>query len=130
VMVELQRAARRGVDVCVVLPRENDSEVMHLSNSETAARLAEHGVRIYRYPGLMHLKAAVFDGWACLGSANMDTLSLRINREMNIAFSDPGAIARFRRQLVDRDLRISRRVGMRELQELRTPWIKMVGDQL
>jgi cardiolipin synthase len=119
-----------GVDVRVVLPRENDSGVMHLSNSETAARLGERGVKIYRYPGLMHLKAAIFDGWVCLGSANMDTLSLRINREKNISFSDPAAVARFRRQVVDRDLRVSRRVGLPELQEKRTPWIKIIADQL
>jgi len=129
-MVELQRAARRGVDVRVVLPRENDSELMHLSNSETAARLGTHGVKIYRYPGLMHLKAAIYDGWVCLGSANMDTLSLRINREKNIAFSDSEAVARFRREVVDKDLRASRRIGMRELQAKRTPWIKVLGDQL
>lgn len=129
-MVELQRAAMRGVDVRVVLPRENDSELMHLSNSETAARLGMHGVQIYRYPGLMHLKAAIYDGWVCLGSANMDTLSLRINREKNIAFSDAAAVARFRREVVDKDLRASRRIGMRELQAKRTPWIKMLGDQL
>jgi cardiolipin synthase A/B len=129
-MVELQRAAARGVDVRVVLPGRNDSELMHLSNGETAARLAMHGVKIYRYPGLMHLKAAIYDGWVCLGSANMDTLSLRINREKNIAFSDPEAVARFRSQVVDKDLRASRRVGMRELQALRTPWVKIIGDQL
>lgn len=129
-MVELQRAAERGVDVRVVLPRENDSEIMHLSNGDTAARLAEGGVKIYYYPGLMHLKAAIFDGWACLGSANMDTLSLRINREKNIAFSDPATIARFRREVVDRDLRMSRRVGIKELQEKRVRWIKPLADQL
>lgn len=129
-MVELQRAAARGVDVRVILPRENDSGVMHLSNAETAARLAERGVAIYRFPGLMHLKAAIYDDWVCLGSANMDTLSLRINREKNIAFSDPATVARFRREVVDRDLGLSRRVGLEELQRERAPWIKILGDQL
>ena len=37
-------------------------------------------------------KAAVFYGWASLGSANMDRLSLRINREVNIATSEPEAV--------------------------------------
>lgn len=129
-MVELQRAAERGVDVRVILPRENDSGVMHLSNAETAARLAERGVEIYRFPGLMHLKAAIYDDWVCLGSAKMDTLSLRINREKNITFSDPATVARFRREVVDRDLRLSRKVGIEELQRERAPWIKILGDQL
>ena len=103
---------------------------MQLSNGETAAQLAEHGVKIYGFPGLMHLKAAIYDGWVCLGSANMDTLSLRINREKNIAFSDPGTVARFRRQVVDRDLRRSRLMSLRELQAKRAPWVEILGDQL
>lgn len=36
-----------------------------------------------------HIKAAVYDGWACLGSANFDKLSFRINKEMNLSSSDP-----------------------------------------
>jgi len=30
---------------------------------------------VWLYPGMSHVKAAVFDGWACLGSANWDKLS-------------------------------------------------------
>ena len=37
-----------------------------------------NGIRVYIYPGMSHLKAAVYDGWACLGSANLDQLDLRI----------------------------------------------------
>jgi cardiolipin synthase len=33
------------------------------------------------------VKAAIYDGWVCVGSANFDRLSLRINRELNIASS-------------------------------------------
>lgn len=129
-IVELQRAAARGVDVRVILPREIDSEIMRLSNAETAARMAEGGVKIHQFPGIMHLKAAIYDGWVCLGSANMDTLSLRINREKNIAFSDPETVARFRRQVVERDLRRSRRLSLRELQGGRASWIMPLSKQL
>jgi len=129
-LVELQRAAARGVDVRVMLPREIDSEVMRLSNAETAARMAEGGVKIHQFPGIMHLKAAIYDGWVCLASANMDTLSLRINREKNIAFSDPETVGRFRRQVVERDLERSRRLSLKELQAGRAGWIRLVGKQL
>lgn len=127
---ELQRAARRGVDVRVVLPREIDSQVMLLSNAETAARLAEAGVKIHQFPGVLHLKAAIYDGWACLGSANMDTLSLRINYEKNIAFSDPETIARFRHKVIDRDLRRSPILSQTTLQRNRATWIQPLGKQL
>ncbi len=130
IIVELQRAAERGVDVRVILPRESDSEVMRLSNAESAASLAERGVKIHQFPGLMHLKAAIFDDWVCLGSANMDTLSMRINSEKNIAFSDPATVARFRQQVVDRDLRRSPRISLKRLQAGRAGWIKLLGKQL
>jgi len=51
--------------------------------------MLEHGIRVYIYPGFSHVKAAIYDGWVCVGSANFDRLSLRINRELNIASSDP-----------------------------------------
>jgi phosphatidylserine/phosphatidylglycerophosphate/cardiolipin synthase-like enzyme len=41
---------------------------------------------------MSHIKAAGFDGWACVGSANFDAMSLRINREMNLATSDPATV--------------------------------------
>jgi phosphatidylserine/phosphatidylglycerophosphate/cardiolipin synthase-like enzyme len=54
--------------------------------------MLRNGIRVYIYPGMSHLKAAIYDGWACLGSANMDNLSLRMNREMNLATSHPPAV--------------------------------------
>ena len=36
---------------------------------------------------MSHIKAAVFDGWACVGSANFDKLSFQVNREVNLATS-------------------------------------------
>jgi phosphatidylserine/phosphatidylglycerophosphate/cardiolipin synthase-like enzyme len=47
---------------------------------------------------MSHLKAAIYDGWACLGSANFDRLSLRLNKETNIATSHPEAV----RELAER----------------------------
>ena len=58
----------------------------------TANALLKYGIRVYIYPGMSHIKAAVYDGWACLGSANLDRLSLRINKEANVATSDPQAV--------------------------------------
>ena len=36
---------------------------------------------------MSHIKAAVYDGWACIGSANFDRASFRLNVEANIATS-------------------------------------------
>jgi cardiolipin synthase len=41
---------------------------------------------------MSHVKAAIFDGWACVGSANFDKLSLEINKELNLATSKPAVV--------------------------------------
>ena len=54
--------------------------------------MLENDIRVFLYPGMSHIKAAVFDGWACLGSANLDNLSLRVNKELNVATSHKPAV--------------------------------------
>ena len=87
---ELVKARRRGVDVRVVIPLETDHGPITRSHVLAVNVMLENGIRVFIYPGFSHVKAAVYDGWVCVGSANFDRLSLRINRELNIASSDPG----------------------------------------
>ncbi len=92
ILYELAKARRRGVDVRVIIPLESDRGLLTRANTLTANALLKYGIRVYIYPGMSHIKAAVYDGWACLGSANLDRLSLRINKEANVATSDPQAV--------------------------------------
>jgi len=94
--------------VRLVVPTRGDSRFMNSANLLAASVLVRNGVRVYVYPGMTHVKAALYDGWACLGSANFDKLSLRINRETNIATSDPLFVDRLRRELFDVDFARSR----------------------
>jgi len=88
-LYELAKARRRGVDVRVILPLVGNHGPINKSNVLAANAMLEHGIRVFVYPGMSHVKAAVFDGWACLGSANWDKLSFRTNKELNIATSHP-----------------------------------------
>ena len=72
--------------------------------------LVKHGVRVYAYPGMSHIKAAIYDGWMVVGSANFDKLSLYINQEMSIATSDPDTVNRLRRDLFEQDFLVSREI--------------------
>ena len=90
---ELIDARHRGVDVRVIIPLETDQGLITRNIASAANQMLAAGIRVYIYPGFTHAKAAVFDGWVCVGSANFDRLSLRINREINLASSEP-AIAR------------------------------------
>jgi len=87
ILDELIQARARGVDVRVIVPVRSDFGVMQRNNVLLANTLLENGIRVFIYPGMSHLKAAIYDGWICLGSANLDKLSLRVNKEINIATS-------------------------------------------
>jgi cardiolipin synthase len=91
-LYELAKARRRGVDVRVIMPLRGNHGPINTSNILAVNAMLEHGIRVFVYPGMSHVKAAVFDGWACLGSANWDKLSFRTNKELNIATSHPAAV--------------------------------------
>ncbi len=89
ILNELVKARMRGVDVRVIIPMEGNHGIMNMANVVSANTLLKYGARVYVYPGMSHVKAAIYDGWLCIGSANMDKISFRVQREMNIASSDP-----------------------------------------
>ena len=93
ILFELARARRRGVDVRVILASHADSGILNLSNQKAINSMLRNGIRVYNYPGMTHVKAAVYDGWACLGSANFDKLSLQVNQEINLGTSHPAFVS-------------------------------------
>ena len=98
ILCELVKARQRGVDVRVVLPGGIDNGLVGRSNMLAANKMIKNGIRVYLLPGMTHVKAAIYDGWACFGSANFDKLSFRVNYEINLATSHRGAV----RDLLDR----------------------------
>jgi len=104
IVAALVTARRRGVDVRVILPTRGDSGFMNSANLIATRAFLRNGVRVYAYPGMTHVKAALYDGWAVVGSANFDKLSLRVNGETCLATSDPGFVGTLRRDLFERDL--------------------------
>lgn len=78
-------AARRGVDVKIILPSTSDYELVLNAARHNYSELLEAGVKIYeRRNVMMHAKTAVIDGiWSTVGSTNLDSLSLLSNDEVN-----------------------------------------------
>ena len=89
----LSRAGSKAASVlCGIIPSKGNHGPLNASNKVTINKLLEHGIRVYEYPGMSHVKAAVYDGWICVGSANFDKLSLKVNKELNLATSDPDTV--------------------------------------
>ena len=87
----LVRAARRGVDVRVMVPgRQIDMPVVRMASRFRYGELLQGGVKIYEYNRTMiHSKDAVIDGiFSLIGSINFDARSLRGNAEDSLAFYD------------------------------------------
>ncbi len=104
----LIRARQRGVDVRVIFPARNDSGVMQVNNALVTSDLVRGGIRVYAYPGMTHVKAAIYDGWACVGSANFDKMSLRVGQELDVGYSDPASVERLKTDLFEKDFNRSR----------------------
>jgi cardiolipin synthase len=78
-------AARRGVDVKIILPETTDSSLALYAARYNYSELLESGVKIFeRRNALLHAKTAVIDGvWSTVGSTNMDYRSLLNDDEVN-----------------------------------------------
>jgi len=84
----IRMAARRGVDVTVILPERNDSLVVQATSERFYYGLVSAGVKLRLFQGgLLHSKIITADGrMVMLGSANMDRRSFELNYEMNMLF--------------------------------------------
>jgi cardiolipin synthase len=96
ILVALQTAAQRGVDVRLVLPRESNHRVTFHAGRSFYEELLAAGVHIHEFlPGMLHAKAMVVDGrFATVGSANFDVRSFRLNFELVAVLYDAPSVAR------------------------------------
>ena len=81
----LRDAARRGVDVKIILPGISDEKPVYYAGRSHYSHLLKSGVKLYEHKSAMlHSKTAVIDGvWSTVGSTNMDLWSFLRNDEVN-----------------------------------------------
>jgi len=81
----LEAAARRGVDVKLILPSQTDSWLVFHAGRGYYAPLLRAGVKIFERRGvILHAKTVLIDGvWATVGSTNLDWRSFLHNQELN-----------------------------------------------
>ena len=107
----LRSAASRGVTVRLLLQGKLDYRIAGIAAQVLYAELQRDGVRIFEYhAAFLHAKVlCVDDGWATVGSSNLDPISLVLNLEGNLIVKDRGFVKTLSASL-DQDFALSREV--------------------
>jgi len=89
-IVALTTAALRGVEISLVLPGHNNLPFVAWASRASYWELLKNGIRIYEQQApFNHAKLLQIDDcWTLIGSANLDTRSLRLNFELNLSVYD------------------------------------------
>lgn len=87
----LRDAARRGVDVRLLVPSRSTSEFAVKAGRADYEDLLDDGVHIHEFQDqVLHAKTAVIDGeWSTVGSSNLDWRSVILNNELNTVILSP-----------------------------------------
>ena len=117
-LAALQAAARRGVDVTLILPGKTDSMLVFHAGRAHYTPLLEAGVKIYERRGaILHSKTALIDGvWATVGSTNLDWRSFLHNHELNAVVLGV-EFGQQLRALFERDLAASEQITLQAWQQ-------------
>lgn len=104
VIAALTRAAKRGVNVQVIIPGKGDNPFVDIMNADVRKYFVEAGIKVHQYdtknPAIEghdhaldrfnHGKVAVVDGqYVMIGTANADNRSMAISREINLHVDSP-----------------------------------------
>jgi cardiolipin synthase len=94
-VVALQGAALRGLEVSLVLPRHSNLRYIDWATLHWLPALVERGVQVHLSPPpFSHAKLFVVDReYAHIGSVNLDTRSLRLNFEIALEVFDAALCA-------------------------------------
>ena len=97
-LMALTLAARRGVEVDLLLPRQSNHRLADIARHAALREMSAAGARVWMLPEMIHAKAIVIDDELALtGSANLDERSFFLNYELMIAFFDPSEVELFGR---------------------------------
>lgn len=100
---DLRNAARRGVDVRLIVPGITDSALVANASRSRYGDLLKDGVKICeRTSAVLHAKTAVIDGlWSTIGSSNLDYRSFLHNDEVNAIIIGADFADQLERQFIE-----------------------------
>ena len=99
----LNLAAKRGVDVRIVIPGIPDKKIVYTLSESHIEPLVKSGVKVYKYtPGFVHAKVFVSDDKiATVGTINMDYRSLYLHFECGCYMENVDVIPDIKKDLID-----------------------------
>ncbi len=124
----LRNAVKRGVKVEVMVSARSDIPLTPDCVFYNVHRLMKHGADVWIYkPGFHHTKVIMVDGKFCtVGSANLNSRSLRFDYEENAVIIDPH-VTRQLDDMFDHDKTKSFKLTPETWNGMRTWWQKRVG---
>ena len=122
-LTALTTAAKRGVEVVLILPEKVDSFLVRWASRAYYPKLLAAGVKIALFHGgLLHAKTLVVDeDYALFGTVNMDMRSFFLNLEISLAIYD-AEIARDIAKVQQGYLRDSRYISVSRWQRREKIW--------
>lgn len=107
----LKEAARRGVDVRILLPKKSDIVVMPWASSTFYDSLLRAGVKIFEYlPSMLHAKTLILDNWTLVGSSNLNHRSVLHDLEVDVSIENAESKTILIQQFL-KDLTVSREIS-------------------
>jgi len=129
-MRSIVRAARRGVEVHLLLPGMSDFWAPLQAGRSHYTKLLRAGVHLHElHDTLLHAKTCVIDGlWSTVGSSNLDWRSFLHNAEANLVVLDAGLAGEMERVFME-DVARSREIDPAQwaLRGLRQRLVEMLA---
>ena len=124
----LKNAAKRGVKVEIMLSVKSDIPLTPDCSYYNAHKLMKDGCTIWLFePGFHHTKIILVDGKFCtIGSANLNSRSLRWDREVNAVVIDKG-ITKELDTIFENQKKKCFKLTEEKWNKWRTPWQKLKG---
>jgi cardiolipin synthase len=125
----LVHAAKAGRDVRLIMSIHSDVVFMPLVAGAVLERLDQRGVRVFAYqPRMLHAKSVMIDGWATVGSSNLNHRSALHDLEVDVVLTAPASLASLERGWDD-DLAQSRELGPEDWRRI-PRWKRWLGRLL
>lgn len=117
----LKEAAKKQVDVRILLPKTSDIIFLPWASSAFYYDLLKAGVKIFEYlPSVLHAKTLIIDDWMLIGSSNLNYRSLLHDLEVDVNVRRPETKREMAQLFVD-DLKQSKEIYLEDLNKIR-PW--------